>query len=147
MENRDLGVDVVFNLIKSNKDFLGINFLSLNPTEPFNPDLIPGVILFEGEDVITKRRSSQYIGYPATREMNLIIETWAAEENPMNAALKALYQKVRSTVFVTNGVLLKGVTLREEKTIGPYSYNTPGIVGIQLVCKLGYVDSGPPPIT
>jgi len=108
------------------------------------PDLdkIPCCIVLEGDDIIIKRATSNGLGYPVTRRLTVIVETWVNEETDVRALERVLKAGVLGQINA-GGRLVNGVTIMEGKTVGPVDGGIPNMIGMRTFYELTYKDHGP----
>lgn len=141
MENRVLGLERVYALLVPLFKSYPLEFFGFSPDYTIDQIKLPAVIILEGADEITKRASRGYLGYPAKRELEIIVECWDSSLQ----GCRDLYQQVRSILLVNEGVLIpSSVVVREIRAVGPFNLDLPAIKGIRIIFGMNYTDSGPP---
>lgn len=137
MESREAGLQVLYNRIKDARTVLNIRTFRRNPSNPIKEDDLLCIFMLEQIDRITKPSTRGYSGYPCSRTLEVVFEIICDEDFD----IRDFYCDFRSVVL-SDPVLASGCIVRETKAVGPYSHNTPNIVGMQLVCEMTYIDSG-----
>jgi hypothetical protein len=148
MENREAGLLEIKARIKAKRTNLGIVSFKRTPTRPSGDDDLPCIFMLEGTDVIFKRASRNRLGYPAQRNLEVIIEL--VVNKIATPDIKSLYLNVRKTVFkvidsdppVYNSIVADNVFINENRTEGPMGYGLPDIQAMRLVLDLIYTDEG-----
>lgn len=139
MEQRQLGMDEIVKRCEPLYNSLNLKNLLLLPDRAVDKDDMPCILILEGDDLIDNRSGRNYLGYPCSRILNVIIECWDFS----NGNIYNMYKGVREAVLVNKGILLKGVVLREDKCVGPYNLGIPNILGMRVVFNMLYKDEGP----
>ena len=149
MENRELGIVEIYDRLEAKKDTLGLNFCIRTPTGPIDPTMVPGLIMNEGDDVITQRANRGPTGYPAKRILEVAIEL-LINDTDETIDLKTLFLAVKRAVFYNRDIdnprievqVANNVFINENRTEGPYGFGLPNIKGMKLVLDLIYTDNG-----
>ena len=137
MENREIGLEEIYDRIKSQKDVLGISQFRRTPTSPI--DSTPYIVMLEDVDEIVKKNARNPLGYPCVRDLEVIVElTVNAEETD----IRSLLRQVRSAVFSGGAEIADRIFIREARTIGPFGYGVPEILGMRLILSMTYTDLG-----
>lgn len=137
MENREAGLQVLYNRIKNQRDILGIKTFRRAPTIPVEQKDLLCVFMSEGIDRIVKSATKNWLGYPARRELEIIFELI----NLDTFDIRAFYDQFRR-VALSSAKLSGDCIVREIRSNGPSSYGTPNVVGMQLVLSMTYTDKG-----
>lgn len=139
MENRELGLDEVEKRVNTLYNSLNLKTVMRTPDRAVDENDMPCVLIMEGDDPIESRGKRDFLGYPCARKLSVIVECW----DYTSGDVRNIYKEVRKVVQANKGNLLTGVVIREEKAIGPFNLNIPGILGMRIVFGLLYQDSGP----
>ena len=137
MENREAGLQVLYNRIKDERRSLGIKTFRRTPSKPVEEKHLVCVFMSEGIDRITKPNSRNWLGYPARRELEVIFELVALSDYD----IRDLYTKFRR-VALSDPILVEDCIVRESRTIGPQGYSLPNVIGLQLILSMAYTDNG-----
>jgi hypothetical protein len=137
MDNRELGLQVLFNRVKDNRLALGVKTFRRSPTTAVTEEELLCVFMLEGIDRIMKPNSRNWLGYPARRELEVGFELI----NVDTFDIRAFYSRFRAVVLSTP-TLAPEVMVREIRAVGPTSYRTPNIIGMQMVLLMNYIDNG-----
>jgi hypothetical protein len=105
------------------------------PVDPVGIDLMPCVLILEGEDNIKKRTNRTYAGFPVSRAFELMVEVWDFDR----VKVKSMYFTARKAVLKKGGTLLNGA-IREDKVFGPFTALPEGALGMRIVFELVYED-------
>lgn len=151
MENRELGLLEIKARIKADRTSLGLSSFKRTPTDPLNSEDLPCVVMLEGTDNIFKRASRNKLGYPAQRDLEVIVELVVNKVDTPD--IKALFRELRKTVFkvrndnpdaepVYSPIIADDVFINENRTEGPVGYGLPDIKVMRLVLDLIYTDGG-----
>lgn len=139
MENRILGVTEIYDRLKPLFVSYPIKFLAISPDYKLEKITVPSVIILEGTDEIIKRANRNYLGYPAYRQLEVIVECW---ESTLDG-VRSLYQAARNVVLASEGILLtKEIIVREAKAVGPFNLDIPGVKGMRIIFLMDYQDEG-----
>jgi len=139
MEKRTEGLTEIYDRLKPLFVSYPLTFLDISPDFKVEAISIPAVIIIEGTDEIQKRTQRTYLGYPAKRQLEVIIECW---DNTLDA-VRSLYQEARSAVLANSGILIPDeVIIREDKVIGPFNLDIPNIKGMRIIFLMTYEDAG-----
>lgn len=140
MERRENGLVEIFARLYNARNTLGLKFCKRMPTKPVQPnvDTVPGIYMVEGEDSVSERNSRNPFGYPARRNLEVVLEIIA----PLDSDIKALYRAVRKTVLGGSVNVADDSFIRESRTEGPAGYEVPDLQGMRMVLVLTYVDTG-----
>lgn len=110
------------------------------------PDAAPGekdmpcVLIIEADDEIVKRSSGNGLGYPLKREFITIVETWYVKTSDLNIREKE--KQIKYKILEGNGALIKGVSIREKKTVGPINGAIAQLIGMRTFYEIRYTDIG-----
>jgi hypothetical protein len=104
--------------------------------------------MLEGTDTIIKRASRNNLGYPATRDLEVIIELVVNKKDTPD--IKGLFVDLRKAVFTVidsdpvmqTSIVADNVFIQENRTEGPIGYGLPDIEVMRLVLDLIYIDGG-----
>lgn len=138
MENRELGLVEIFTRIKTYKTALGLVSFKRSPTTPVSDTNLPCIFMVEDVDEIVKHSSRDEFGYPAQRELEVVLEIITAD----TVDIKSLYNKVRKVVFTGGSTVADNTIIRELRTEGPTGYGLSGVFGMRLVLAMTYIDKG-----
>jgi len=138
MDNKVLGLNEVETRCRPLYNTVPLKNLLRLPDRIVDSADMPCVLIMEGDDVITKRSTGNYLGYPCSRVSNVIIECWDLS----SGNVRNIKDEVLRVVLAEKGVLLQGVLIREQKTIGPFNLGIPKILGMRIVFELSYIDNG-----
>jgi hypothetical protein len=142
MEKRELALIELEERIKPLFGAYPLNYFKRNPSTKIDESKIPAVIIMEGIDNIIKRSRRDPLGYPVERDFNVIIEAWDYDYDN-GGDVKDLRKQILRLALVNDGKLITGVHVKEKQTSGPDNLGIPGILGMQVVLQMFYVDSGP----
>ncbi len=142
-DDRELGVVEVYDRLTPMLESYPLKRLDRTPADSAEKDDMPCIFVIEGEDPIIKYSSRSNLGYPCYRKLQLIVEVWELASSGDNAVVKLLTNEARKAILANEGVLLKGVVIRESKVIGPFNLGVPNTVGMRLFFDLPYKDEGP----
>ena len=137
MENREKTLVEIKARIVAIVDDHNLKTVKRVPTSPITEKAIPAVLFLEGNDDIIKKGSSRWNSYPKVRQMQVIAEVWTKTGE---VDVKTLYTVVRNAIFATP---YEGVELVETGSYGPFNNGVPGVLGMQLIMALTYIDVGP----
>jgi len=137
MENREAGLQVLYNRIKDARIELDIKTFRRTPSVPVEHDDLLCVFMTEGIDRIVKPHSRDWLGYPARREVEIILEMISVDTYD----IRAFYTRFRR-VALSSAKLSDDCIVREVRAVGPSGYHAPNVIGIQLVCAMTYTDKG-----
>ena len=137
MEQRELAIIEIRGRIKAIAVDTGLKHLKRTPTAQVGEDNLPAVFIHEGNDEIFKTSNRDWRGFPHYRRVQVLIELWVKDP----ADIKALYTTVRNEIFAKP--LVCGAKLEETGANGPFNNGVPGLLGMQLIMALTYVDYGP----
>jgi hypothetical protein len=148
MENRELGLNEMYERIKLARTELGLVSFRRIPTRPSELSDLPCVFMLEGVDRITKRSTRGGLGYPATRVMEVPFESVVNKRGSIS--VKTLNQGLRQAIFKIRGSdpaeysssIAENTFIQENRTEGPLSYGLPDIEVMRLVIDLTYIDGG-----
>lgn len=151
MDILELALDEIKLRIKEVKDDMGIKVFKHTPTTPFSKGDLPGLAMLEGNDPIAKWANRSRHGYPAIRQLELILEIIVNKKKTPD--IKDLYKKLRKGVFlertdptiteeIINPIVAEGAFIRENRKEGPIGYGLPDINVMRLVLDLLYTDDG-----
>jgi len=140
VDKRELGLLEIYDRIKAAKDsgVLSIKSFQRSPTIPVNEVDLPCVFMVEGDDEIVKRSSRNPLGYPAERNLEVILELVARG----SADIRKLYKDLRVAVLKDGAIVTTNTFIREIRTEGPTGYGLPDVLGIRFVLSLTYMDDG-----
>lgn len=152
MENRDYAVETIAGRLysyfsdSSNNDSVYPGFelkhFELTPVEPVTEDLMPCILLLEGQDKIINRSRRDHLGYPLTRSFELHVEVWVPRsENNMREQVVSFYRSARQCVFKNGGRLSDSAGFRETEVMGPYSEPRIGSLGMRILMEIIYKDN------
>lgn len=137
MNKRDLAITALFNRIKAAKTTLGLVCCKVTPTKSLESYSLPAVFLVEGVDRLLTTASRNPLGYPATREVEIICELVF----PKSINIRQKYRDVRNVVLSSH-ILVEDTSVKEIRAEGPTGYGLPDVVGMRLVLGLIYPDDG-----
>jgi hypothetical protein len=137
MEEREIGLQVLYNRIKDRYKSLGIKTFRRTPSIPVEQDDLLCVFMTSGIDRIVKPSARDWLGYPARREVEVIFELISLDDFD----IQTFYTDFRR-VALSSAKLTDDCIVREVRAIGPSSYNTPNVIGMRLVCAMAYTDKG-----
>ena len=140
MIEREQGLLEIRNRLKSLMQSYPLKYFKRSPTRTITQDDVPALLILEGEDIIIKRSSKNYLGYPLQRALEIIVEIWDFTED---SDVKQLREEVLKEALENNGILAEGIIVREKKTIGPFNLNVPDVLAMQIVFEMVYRDDGP----
>lgn len=136
--NREAGMLVLYNRIKDSKESLGISTFRRTPSIPVELDDLLCIYMVAGVDRIIKPVSRNPLGYPARREVEIVMELI----NLDSFDFITFYTSFRSAVL-TSSKLTDDCFVRETRTVGPVSYNhIANVVGMQMILAMSYTDEG-----
>jgi len=134
---RQTGVDAVYDRIKPLLTEQSLMYLKYRPTSPVGKGMFPCILLMEGEDNIISRKARDFIGYPLTRVLQLVVEVWDWETGDVMLLREEVLKKA-----LTNGGRINTTTaIREAKSIGPFMADTAGILGVRIIFEMTYTES------
>jgi hypothetical protein len=138
MEARQEALDAIRLSITNAKEDIGLNtFRWAEDTTAIKADELPCIFLGVGDDPITGYSNRGYLGYPATRMAQVIVELVVES----GTDLKTMFEKLRKAIL-ENYQTSDTSAIRELRTIGPTGYNVPGVKGVSLILGLRYIDTG-----
>lgn len=137
MENREAGLQVLFNRVKDAREVLGVATFRRTPAASVEEEDLLCVYMLEGKDTIVQRSARNWLGYPARRELEVYFELVSAA----GFDIRAFYTQFRAVVL-DSPELLKGCTVREDRAEGPRNYQKPNIIGMLMVLTMTYMDNG-----
>ena len=137
MEKRESTLVEMKARIVAVHDDIGLVTVKRVPTSQITEKDIPAVLFLEGNDEIIKQATNVWNGYPKLRTVQVIAEVWTKRGA---IDVKQLYMRVRDAIMVTP---YEGVVLVETGSYGPFNNGVPGVLGMQLIMALTYIDVGP----
>ncbi len=138
MINKKTALTAIFQSIKDARTAIGIKtFRWAAEDVTIKQEELPCVFIGVGTDSISQYGNRDYLGYPATRMAQVIIELVVADGTDIDTMIQSL----RKTVL-TNYKIADGSIIRELSVVGPTGYNLPGIKGMSLILGLRYIDNG-----
>ena len=151
MENRELGLQELYERVKADRTILGLESFKRTPTNPSQFEDLPCVFMLEGVDSIIKPASRGKLVYPAHRALEVTIELVISKIATPD--IMGLFLKLRKTVFKVrnenpdaeveyNPILAPDACIYENRTEGPIGYGLPDIKVMRLVLDLIYTDGG-----
>jgi hypothetical protein len=148
VENRELGLNEMYERIKLAKTSLGLVSFFRTPTRPSELGDLPCLFMIEGPDRIIKKSSRDNLGYPATRVLEVSFDYVLNKRGPLN--IKSLYVDLRRAIFKVrnsdpveySSIIASNVFISENRTEGPTGYGLPDIEAMRLVIDLTYIDGG-----
>lgn len=138
MQNRENGLLEIFKRINDNRVALNLNGLKRSPTTAIDEKFLPCIFMVEDVDEVIESSSRGKFGYPMRRRLEVVLEIVSSKSYD----IKKLYRDVRSTVLADTPVVADNTFIREIRTEGPTGYGLPGILGMRLVLRLTYTDTG-----
>lgn len=140
MDKREDGLVEIYRRIKAAKDLGTLDILSFqrSPTVPVNTVDMPCVFMIEGEDEIVKRASRDIFGYPAERNLEIVLELIVQG----SADIRKLHKDLRIAVLKDGASVTTNTFIREVRTEGPTGYGLPDVLGIRFVLSMTYMDEG-----
>ena len=138
MENRQEALNAIKLSITNAKNDIGLNtFRWAEDNTTIKADELPCIFLGVGDDPITGYSNRGYLGYPATRMAQVIVELVVES----GTDIKTMFKKLRKAIL-ENYQTSETSAIRELRTIGPTGYNVPGVKGVSLILGLRYIDEG-----
>ena len=149
MENREIAIKDVAEAVyvafteKSEEVYTDfqLKHFELTPIESVTADLMPCVLLLEGEDTVKNRSSRGYLGYPLRRSFDLLGEVWVHDATDPREKVLAMYRAFRRAALPTSGTLPGGSAIREMQALGPFSETHEGSLGMRIILEILYVDN------
>ena len=146
MDNKQAGLEEIYERIKEAKDDLGLLSFKWNPTKPVDQAMMPSVVMTEDVDNIIQRSSRSKTGYPAKGVAEIVIEVFTSTD----VDIKTLYRQLRKSVFAKRDsdpveydpCVANNVFINENRTEGPSGVGLPDVMGMSLVLDLVYTDNG-----
>ena len=139
MEQRELGMEEIMRRLRPLYTSLNLKNVLRIPSRAIDEEDMPCVLVMEGDDSVSKRASTDYLGYPCKRILNVTIECW----DYSNGDVKNIYEETRKAVLAEKGILLQKVIIRESMAVGPYNFGIPNVLGMRVVFEMSYSDRGP----
>jgi len=139
MEQRILGMNEVGRRCRPLYNSLSLKGVIRLPDKSIDESDMPCVLIMEGDDKIIKYANRDFLGYPCNRSLNVIVECW----DYSTGDVRNIHKEVRKAVLADKGILLSGVIIREQQTIGPFNLNIPNVLGMRIVFNMNYTDEGP----
>jgi len=139
IDNREIGLVEVLERCQTLLTTIPLKNVFRVPNKQIDQDDMPCVLLLESEDVVTKRSTTNFIGYPCARNMQVIIECW----DLISGDAKNIKNEVLKAVLADKGKLGTGRLIREVKLLGPINFNIPNIEGFRVILEMTYNDLGP----
>jgi len=144
MINRELGLEEIYERIKSRRAVIGVKTFKRLPTAPIQDSDMPCIFMLEEIDNVIKQTSRGNTGYPVRRVLEVILELVTTKD----VDIKAMYRRMRQAVFsiidsdpvVYNARIADNVFINENRTEGPVGYGLPDILAMRLVLDLVYTD-------
>lgn len=145
MNNREDGLQEIYERLKANREALGIKTFRWTPTQPATEEELTCIFMSEEKDEILDKSKRNKTGYPARRVLEVVIEIIVLE----NVDVKSLFRNIRRVIFTERGtsppvftpIVAKNTFISENRTEGPTGYGLPGIKGMVLVLDLVYTDN------
>jgi hypothetical protein len=138
MEARQTALNAIKQSIADAKATIGVkSFRWASESTTIKAENLPCVFLGTGRDDIIEYSNRGYLGYPATRMAQVIVELVVESGTDLTTML----EKLRKAVL-TNYQISETSVIRELGTIGPTGYDTPGVTGVSLILGLRYIDEG-----
>ena len=137
MENREAGLQVLYNRIKDERTSLGIKTFRRTPSTPVEEKHLLCVFMSEGIDRIAQPSTRNWLGYPARRELEIIFEMIAVD----TFDIRDFFTRFR-TVVLSSATLTSDCIVREVRALGPQGYGMPNVIGLQLILSMSYTDNG-----
>ena len=131
------GITEIKNRLIAKQTELGLTTIRMLPDVGIDKGGLPAIIIKEGVDEIDNRNPRTYTGYPAKRDLEVIVESWVTVETD----IRAFHQQVRSVVLA-DPAIDSNTRIREARSIGPFNMDIPDIWGMQLVLSMFYRDQG-----
>ncbi len=138
MDNRENGLETIYNRIYAGREELGLKAFKRSPTKPIDEKYIPCVFMIEDVDEVTEISSRGKLGYPMRRQLEVVLEI----VTDRSYDIKKLYREVRSVVLAGDPVVADNTFIREIRTEGPTGYGLPDVLGMRLVLAMFYTDDG-----
>ena len=113
-----------------------LKHFELTPVNPVSSDLMPCILFFEDDDEILKRSTRGNLGFPVVRTLKLMIDVW--DFTPEKT--KQLYMSTRLSALDLDGHL-PTASVREVKTIGPFTTMADSAIGMRLVLAITYTEN------
>ena len=147
MDNRETGLQVIFERIQAKRHALGLVSFKRTPTSPSEIEDLPCVFMIEGTDQIQKPSSRGHLGYPAQRlfevTLELVVNKRVSNVRELAKALrKVVFTEKDSDPEVYSAILGDQMFLQEDRTEGPIGYGLPDIQVIRVVFDLKDLDGG-----
>ena len=148
MYNREAGLLEIKARISAEREQMGLKSFKRTPTRPAQSKDCPCIFMLEGVDDIIKRGSRNQFGYPAQRNLEVIIELVVNKKETPN--IKNLFLELRKSVFKIidsnpaqyTAKIAENVFINESRTEGPIGYGLPDMKTMRLVLDLIYTDGG-----
>lgn len=138
MQDRQAALNVIKQSIADAKATIGVkSFRWAAKSTSIKADDLPCVFLGTGRDDIIEYSNRGYLGYPATRMAQVIVELVVESSTD----LTTMFEKLREAILTNYQVSDTGI-IREIGAIGPTGYDTPGVTGVSLILGLRYIDKG-----
>jgi hypothetical protein len=139
MEKRDEGMDEVEKRCRPLYNSIPLKKVIRLPDRVINERDMPCVLIMEGDDYMNNPSNRNPLGYPCRRILNVIIESWDLSSGDV----RNINEEVRKAVLANKGQLVSEVIIRESKTVGPFNFEIPNVLGFRTVFEMNYTDSGP----
>lgn len=151
MINRKTSLNELYERIKSQRTFLGLQAFKHTPTSPVRAEDLPCIFMTAEIDSITEHAGRSNTGYPVKRVLEVVIEIAVSE----GTDIMALYSDTRKAVFCTRGadianfdismvnpIIAHNTFIMENRSEGPVGYGQPDAIGMRLILDLMYSDEG-----
>jgi len=138
MNNRELGLQEIYNRVSAAKDTLGLKAFKRTPTSAIDEKYLPCIFMIEGMDEVTEINQRGRFGYPMRRQFEVVLEI--VTEGTFD--VKKLYRDVRTVILAGTPTVADGTFIREIRTEGPTGYGLPNMLGMRLVLLMFYTDDG-----
>jgi hypothetical protein len=138
MQNREAGLQTIYDRIYQSRDTLGLKGFKRSPTRPIDEKYLPCVFMIEDVDEVIEISQRNTLGYPMRRQLEVVLEI----VSDSSYDIKKLYREVRSVVLAGDPVVADNTFIREIRTEGPTGYGLPNMLGMRLVLSMFYTDEG-----
>ncbi len=138
MKNKNTALKSIFQSIKDAKSTIGIKtFRWAADDVTIKQEELPCVFMGVGADSISQYGTRDYLGYPATRIAQVVLELVVEKGTDIDTMIQSLRKTVLTNYKISNDSII-----RELSVVGPTGYNLPGIKGMSLILGLRYIDNG-----
>jgi len=140
MEKREAGIQEIIKRLNPLYNSLKLKTIMRAPSRSIDENDIPCILVMEGDDSIFKRIQRNNLGYPCKRSLQIVVECW---DYATPGDVRNIIEEARKRVLESNGVLVKGITILEQKMVGPYNMAIPKLLGMRIIFEMYYDDIGP----